>query len=617
MECSFKKLIEEEYLDKISYKLNNYIYDNKEKINFKSKVINYIDQVFLVDAYFKKFYIYSYQSNYIWMNIIIETEVCIRERNRRDYIEDKCFPWFLVKCKCQFIGKISNFEIIDLEHYEGTNREENSLTDNLIPYIKKEKMDDVATKILQRYYPEALNGEAVNAYEFAKRLKLNLIEVNFNNPNIIGKIYFAECKVKNKKGEITTIPANTIKISKSSKLFGYEGSRNFTIMHECVHFLLHKKAFELECYFNKKANSLECRNNGSGGTSAKETPVDWMEWQANNIAPRLLIPKIPFINKVDKMLEQYKITHENNDCLDYYEKLIYNLANFYGVSIETIKIRLIELGYEFPLGCFINIDNKRVRPHAFNPGTLKLDETFSVSYIDAARYSIMEKYIEKNEYIDYFIYVDSHLCFNHPKYIFKGVNGIPMLTEYARRHMDECCIKFKIEIPKTITHYEPDYSTFKILSRRKLNSPAEIVIKGYKQHSKGIISKNPDILLEALEKEKELYLKMSHLPSDCFKEIKKYSGYSVSDLLDSTLSKGTIDNYLYSNQCVYSFYHVVKFLLFTNCPPKVSEHILNICNCRPNLSNEEHLWIDFVLRNRWTYSFTENIKFLREKKINL
>ena len=192
-----------------------------------------------------------------------------------------------------------------------------------------------------------------------------------------------------------------------------------------------------------------------------------------------------------------------------------------------------------------------------------------------------------------------------------------MLTEYARRHMDECCIKFKIEIPKTITHYEPDYSSFRILDRRKSNSPAETVIKGYKQHSKGIISKNPDTLLEALEKENELYLKMTQLPSDCFKEIKKYSGYSASDLLDSTLSKGTIDNYLYSNQCVYSFYHVVKFLLFTNCPPKVSDHILNICNCKPNLLNEEHLWIDFVLRNRWTYSFTENIDFLKEKKIYL
>ena len=69
MECSFKKLIEEEYLDKISYKLNNYIYDNKEKINFKSKVINYIDQVFLVDAYFKKFYIHPYIIWLIWINI--------------------------------------------------------------------------------------------------------------------------------------------------------------------------------------------------------------------------------------------------------------------------------------------------------------------------------------------------------------------------------------------------------------------------------------------------------------------------------------------------------------------------------------------------------------------
>lgn len=42
-----------------------------------------------------------------------------------------------------------------------------------------------------------------------------------------------------------------------------------------------------------------------------------------------------------------------------------------------------------------------------------------------------------------YVYVDSHLVLNHSKYIDNSY-GIAFMTEYARSHMDECCLTFKI-----------------------------------------------------------------------------------------------------------------------------------------------------------------------------
>lgn len=110
----------------------------------------------------------------------------------------------------------------------------------------------------------------------------------------MGAIFFEDYKVKNRKGEIKTIPANTIMISTNNEFMGFEECKNFTIMHECVHYLLHRRAFQLERLFNKKAKSIECNRDCSGSTESKATAIDWIKWQANSLAP--ILPD--YVNKL-------------------------------------------------------------------------------------------------------------------------------------------------------------------------------------------------------------------------------------------------------------------------------------------------------------------------------
>lgn len=615
MAVSFKEYVEEKYYDYLYSKLKYYIFDNKSNISFRLKNIDTVHYVEVEDAYFKKFYVHNYSKNQVGISIIIEVEATLKEYKCGEYNFDHDYPWFLVKCRCDFTDKISNFKIVSIEHYDGLDKEQFGLTDNLIPYIKKERLDDYAATILQSVYPEALKGSPIDPYEFARRLKLNIKEVLFKDKNKMGTIYFAEHKVKTNKGIIKTIPANTIMVSKKARLFGFEGSNNFTIMHECVHYILHKRAFQLERLFNKKAKSIECYTDGSGVTNANTSAIDWMEWQANNLAPRLMMPADQFKNKVLEYLDNYRLTHETNDYLNYYEKLMHDLANYYGASIESVKIRLIELGFEFPLGCLITVDGKPVMPHTFSKGALAKNETYSISEADAAMYSFTEKYINNNSLIDAYIYVDSHLCINHSKFITKNEFGRIVLTDYARHHMDECCIKFELDIPKKIGHQEMNYNSFKILNRKKGNH-SEIVVKAFKLFSVAATNNNQNLIEEAFDKVDDLFSRIPRTSNGLFLILKEYSGYSIQELVDiSGLSKETVENYLYKENYNYSQEGVVRMLLAMNIPSKISFIALELCKCGLNIKDTQQQWIDYVLRNRWLYSINENLKFLLDRKI--
>ncbi|EOI6006815.1 MULTISPECIES: hypothetical protein [Enterococcus] len=45
-----------------------------------------------------------------------------------------------------------------------------------------------------------------------------------------------------------------------------------------------------------------------------------------------------------------------------------------------------------------------------------------------------------------YIYVESHICLNLPEYVERDIFGKIGLTEYARHHMDECCLSFTLSL---------------------------------------------------------------------------------------------------------------------------------------------------------------------------
>ena len=209
------------------------------------------------------------------------------------------------------------------------------------------------------------------------------------------------------------------------------GSVNNTIVHECVHWDRHRKAFQLERLFNKNATQIKCEVVGGIRNTGAACSTDWMERQ--------------------KALNKTEI-------VDVMEPVITDLSAFYNVSLCAAKIRLVEAGYEEAIGVYTYIDGHYVRPYHFKKGSITRKQTFTIGVRDVAIQRMVNRdfaiLLETGEYI----FVENHMCFNSPKYVTYDELGNALLTEYARLHVDECCLVFDISVKSTNRYGEAFYT---------------------------------------------------------------------------------------------------------------------------------------------------------------
>lgn len=107
---------------------------------------------------------------------------------------------------------------------------------------------------------------------------------------------------------------------------------------------------------------------------------------------------------------------------------------------------MVDAGYEEARGAFIYVDGRYVTPHRYKKDSITEDQTFSISAEDAAIQSVTNLALKKLVETGAYQYVDAHFVLNHPKYLVNEPNGMPYLTDYARNHMDECCIPFDMSV---------------------------------------------------------------------------------------------------------------------------------------------------------------------------
>lgn len=134
-----------------------------------------------------------------------------------------------------------------------------------------------------------------------------------------------------------------------------------------------------------------------------------MEWQANQLTPRILMPKATVVPKIEEMLEAY---HYIKDGRQKFRKIICELSSLYKVSKKTAKIRMIELGYKQVEGILNFVDGGYLPDYQFEEGSLKQGETFNIGLSDA-----FEIYKNDNDFRNliqqgWFVYDDCHFCLN-------------------------------------------------------------------------------------------------------------------------------------------------------------------------------------------------------------
>lgn len=374
-------------------------------------------------------------------------------------------------------------------------KEDNYMDNSFVPHISSDEYENVAIAFLNKYYPEYKQNQPIVISELLNRIGLKLEYRNLSKgKKIFGIICLSDCHIKSYKDILSS--EETIEEAKSGIIFVDELSQtlyssgqnsiNFTIIHECVHWFLHRKYFLFNKITDNTSNAVVCNVDGAINNFNYSKELEWIEMQANKIAARILLPKNEVTNNYYKFIR-------DNEGSDEAEKLalsVKQLSDFYGVSIATIKIRLMELGNNELAGIYECFDNRYIEPYYFKQ---KDNETISYSI---SEYDVLVNYWMNSEFAELidsgkYIYVDYHLCINDKKYLIIEDNVI-RLSAYARNKIELCCIPFnyKYEFKGNTSYSIKDFAFC-----RKNTASDKLTIQVNYDKNKDISNEtNPDLL---------------------------------------------------------------------------------------------------------------------------
>lgn len=382
----------------------------------------------------------------IAFDIIASCDVEMPSVSRKGYFNER---WLKIHCQVTLGIDMSGFRIMAIGNCEPQEESDNdSLSGELVPIISLDQFEYEAEKFLTRYCPETLAKPIrVPIEKVASDMKLQVIEdiplsddltyfgtIIFDNGNVLDK--HRKITIRNaKRGTIYLDP----RVSYERSL----GTKRTTLAHECFHWYRHQPYHVLMKMIGAKDNigrAIQCQITASNTDSDKWKAVDWMEWQAKGVAPKILMPEKTTRMKADELFVEYG--GAENASIEAYKRVIDELAELFDVSRQAAKVRLLDLGYTKAEGAYPYVDGRYVQGYSFESGTLQKNQTFTIPYSDLFKAYCFDKEFKKLVDSNCFVFVDRHLVLNNERYVAYDQAGNVILSKYALSHMDECCVIF-------------------------------------------------------------------------------------------------------------------------------------------------------------------------------
>ena len=193
------------------------------------------------------------------------------------------------------------------------------------------------------------------------------------------------------------------------------------------------------------------------GSKQNAHALKWMEWQANQLAPRILLPAEMTKKVYNNALRDIYTSNIKKRFEEIMEGEIGNVEKYFQVSLFAAKLRLIDLGVDVAQGAFVYCDGKYLPPFAFSKGALDKNQTFVIDEKNAVFVIFMDPTLREMYCDGQIIYANNMVCLNTPKYIETNENDMPILTEYALEHVDECCFVFDRHISASQNYSDTFY----------------------------------------------------------------------------------------------------------------------------------------------------------------
>lgn len=446
----FAAYLEDVYYNQIFSKIKSYLFNNKGRLDLSTSVVPDPSYVELSDFKIMGVNFHESDTDRIECKVTVRAEIEISGRGRRDYESDSTECWISIPLSATLRNGLQQVSIgYASEYSRELFRAEDALTKYLVPYIYAKDLDKHAERFLKKYCPRALEEPMpLPIKEIVEKMGLTVYHAPLPD-GIFGRTYFNDANVEvftNKtcsETEDRTICPGTVLVNPDVVFMRNIGSTNNTVIHECVHWDKHYKFFELQKLLNPDIQAISCAvvEDYKKKSNELEDELSWMEWQANALAPKILIPAKTGKAKLSEILNRLHRAYRGRLRDGYVMELaISEFADFFKVSTTAAKIRAVELGFEQAAGVFNFVDGKNYPPFSFKKGSLKKGQTFVIDRNNVIIQSLLNPDLSEDIAARRFIHAGGLLVINDPQYVSIVEDSEPTLTEYALEHVDECCL---------------------------------------------------------------------------------------------------------------------------------------------------------------------------------
>ena len=315
---------------------------------------------------------------------------------------------------------------------------------NLLPKITAAKYDEIVDDLLESYNPEALDAPGpVDVYKIADGMKLAVRELLIPDYNILGQLHFWPGTIEylDKDGSKKVSRANSLDIFINKLSCSTMVAKRSSLAHEIGH-LFCSRMFELlqimagnkhGAVVNKRKKQLK------GADIPKE-----LESQPSKFSGHLLLPRrtaLPFVEEEIRKLGGHASPRQM-------EAIVRKVMDTFQVSRQMATLRLKDFGYDVAKGINRYVDGHYIPAYGTSNGEWKN----GVDYIIEHK-AVFELYFDDAQFREVintgrFVFVDNHLCLADRRYIRMGavqkLGSLRVwLTDYARNHIDECCLAFR------------------------------------------------------------------------------------------------------------------------------------------------------------------------------
>lgn len=461
---NFKSYIQDKYESRLTASIEEFINLKHDGLGFHAyNVLSLCDQK-IENLNIKYMVCHDDIGPMITMDIHCEADLVTMSLGINKTVAARKTMWFTVYAQAILANGLKDFAVINVDEYNpDTFEKPGALDEYLVPYIYSDQLEDEAEDFYNFYCAGALfhEGWTLPVGQILGEMGIEYYEAPLPD-GVFGRMYFNPSfedvyeydsymvqRLKGKKERRLVnkeIKAGTMLINEKSNFMGDVGSGLNTIAHEIIHWEKHQKFFEILSLLNEDETNLECAAEPEMSPEHLEgvqKAIWWAEWQANVLAPRILMPRTVFIELFKQIYsEQSEIPYFQSG--DIMERTLDRLGMCFGVSKYAAKTRAIQLGIDTADGAFIFVDGEYYYPLNYPIGTLGKNQTFVIDKKSAEKIISTHEDIRNAIEDGLLVYTGCVFCINDEKYIKKSsdTRHDVELTNYALEHADECCLIF-------------------------------------------------------------------------------------------------------------------------------------------------------------------------------